>query len=234
MPTAILFFLPTTSPDSSPLPDFVNRLTTHYNPSVLPRWSLKHRLFRSTPAPTTSSTVNGDEARSFPSRYLQVLTLPDYPNDSLVAITPVGKTSTAERSIETDPVTTVVSIPSGSSTDGFVQLLLTKLGPLWQQRQLTAVVDGLAYNVGDFRIRAGELKQGVGGAQLIRGVVVEVTYTDRGIEEQNSTDMEESIMAFWEELGAKGAKTLSRKELADQEDEFGNVRLWCKILMLRN
>ncbi|KAL8708499.1 MAG: hypothetical protein Q9220_006657 [cf. Caloplaca sp. 1 TL-2023] len=232
MPTAILFFLPTTSPDSSPLPDFVNRLTSQYNPSILPRWSLRHRLFRSTPEPTVPS--NGDEIKSYPTRYLQVLTLPDYPNDSLIAITPASNASTTESSTVTDPAASVVAIPSGSSTDGFIQLLLTKLGPLWQQRQLTAVVDGLAFDIGDFRVRAGELRQGVGGAQLVRGVVIEVAHMDGVDAGQDSADMEDLIMTFWAELSVKGAKVFSKKELTYQEDGFVNVRLWSKMLMLRN
>ncbi|KAL8730153.1 MAG: hypothetical protein Q9166_004236 [cf. Caloplaca sp. 2 TL-2023] len=228
MSTAVLYFLPTTSADTSPLSEFINRLTTHYDPSILPRWSLRQRLFRSTPAP--SSTDNN--VKHTPARYLQILSLPDHPHDSHIAITPINASPNAEGTT-TEPVATVVSIPSGPSTDDFTQLLVSRLGPLWQQRQLLAVVDGLAFEVGDFRVRAGELKQGVGGAQLVRGVVVEVAYMGQGGERQDRAQTEEVITTFWNELGVKGARGFKGGKKGEEEDGLENVRQWSSVLMLK-
>ncbi|KAI4174607.1 MAG: hypothetical protein LQ343_002180 [Gyalolechia ehrenbergii] len=134
----------------------------------------------------------------------------------------------------TEPVATVVSIPSGPSTDEFIQLLTSKLGPLWQQRQSLTVVDGSAFEVGDIRIRAGELRQSLGGAQLVRGVVVEMTRKVRVDEESDGQGREEMIKAFWEELGMKGGREFMATGLEGTGDGFEDVRMWCRVLILRS
>ncbi|KAL8809417.1 MAG: hypothetical protein Q9223_002946 [Gallowayella weberi] len=229
MSIAVLYFLPTTSTDTSPLADLVNRLTSRYNPSILPRWSLRQRLFRSTPGPSP----NDESVIAAPARYLQILSLADHSNDSHIGITPVVAAPAINGTTTADPVPTVISIPAGPSTDEFSQLLVSRLGPLWQQRQVLAVIDGLAFEIGDFRVRAGELRQGIGGAQLVRGVVVEVSYTGQGGGEQDRSQTEEMITIFWDELGVKGAKGFRGGKKAEEEDGFENVRLWCRVLMLK-
>ncbi|KAL8677588.1 MAG: hypothetical protein Q9186_005997 [Xanthomendoza sp. 1 TL-2023] len=230
MSTAVLYFLPTTSADISPLSDLINRLTSRYNPSILPRWSLRQRLFRSTPSPSP----NDENLAVAPARYLQVLSLADYPYDSHIAITPITAAAATNGTTAADPVPTVISIPAGPSTDDFTQLLVSRLGPLWQQRQVLAVIDGLAFEIGDFRVRAGELRQGVGGAQLVRGVVVEVAYTGQGGGGQDRSQTEEIITVFWDELGVNGAKGFRGGKKGEEEDGFESVRLWCRVLMLKS
>ncbi|KAL8853170.1 MAG: hypothetical protein Q9221_002052 [Calogaya cf. arnoldii] len=222
MSTSILYFLPTTSADTSPLPNLINRLATHYEPSILPRWSLRQRLFRSTPAPRPVD----DNIPPTPARHLQILSLPDHPNDSLIVITPTTDATA-------DPAPSVISLPAGQSTDDFIQLLVTRLGPLWQQRQLLAVVDGLAYDIGEFRVRAGELRQSVGGAQLTRGVIVELTHLGEGGAAHDGSEKEENITAFWDELGVKGAREFKGSRGEKGEDGFGDVRLWSLVLLLK-
>lgn len=63
----------------------------------------------------------------------------------------------------------VIEIPSSQSED-FARLLVTKFGPLWTQRQSVQVVNGQAYDLGEYRIRIGELRQA--GSGTARGVVV--------------------------------------------------------------
>lgn len=133
----------------------------------------------------------------------------------------------------TDPAANVISLPAGQSTDDFTQILVSRLGPLWQQRQLLAVIDGLAYEVGDFRIKAGELRQGVGGAQLVRGVVVEVTYVGGGGPVHDGGQTEEMITAFWDELGMNGASEFKGSREGKEEDGFDDVRLWSMVLLLK-
>ncbi|KAI4132794.1 MAG: hypothetical protein LQ338_000498 [Usnochroma carphineum] len=215
-----LYLLPTNSADSSPLPDLIKRLATHYNPSPLPRWTLRQLLFRSTPTP---STTDGDPKPS-PPRYLQIVSLPDYPNDSHVAITPTPPKSPGD-STKTEQTASVISIPAGPSSDEFTQLLLSKFGPLWQRRRYLAVYDGLAFEVGDFRVKAGELKHEVGGAQLVRGVIVEVAYVGQGGDGQDREHREEMVTAFWEELGVKGAKEFRGSDGGEKDDRFGDAKL---------
>ncbi|KAI4203102.1 MAG: hypothetical protein LQ350_002150 [Teloschistes chrysophthalmus] len=227
MSTTVLYFLPTTSADTSPLPRVISRLTTIYNPSLLQNWSLKQRLFRSTAAGSSDPTAT----KPRDSRCLQIISLPGHPQDSYAVITPAEQ-PTATQSPTATAAATVISIPIGPSTDELNQLLLTRLTSLWQPRQSYSVVDGLGYQVGDFRMRVGEVRQGIGGSQLVRGVAIEIALTsqrDDRVESREET--EQMIMSFFEELGLTGAKTF----LSDREHgDFQDVRLWCRMLTLKS
>ncbi|KAL8726288.1 MAG: hypothetical protein Q9181_006112 [Wetmoreana brouardii] len=227
-----LYYLPTTSADTSPLPDLINRLTSRYNPSILPPWTLRQRLFRSTPVPSANPTTDG-QVQKPSTRYLQIVSLPDHPQNSFVAITPTEGASTAEDT-STKSIATVISIPSGPSTDEFNQLLGSKFGPLWQSRQILAVTDGSTYQIGDFRVRAGELRQGIGGAQLVRGVIAEVAYMGQDGEGDAKGSAEGIITAFWQELGVQGAREFMSTGPGGRDDGFEDVRLWCRVLMLKS
>ncbi|KAL9594726.1 MAG: hypothetical protein Q9219_006865 [cf. Caloplaca sp. 3 TL-2023] len=231
MSTRIIYFLPNVSADTSPLPELIHRLTTLYDPSVLPPWSLRQRLFRSTPTSLSSSTANGEQEPS--PRFLQIVSLPDHANSSFVAITPLATADTAE-GISSDPVASVISIPAGPSTDQFTQLLVSKLGPLWQQRQTLAVVDGFTFVVGELRVRVGELKQGLGGTHLVRGVLAEVAMIGPEHQRPGWQLENETIQTFWRELDMKGAREIIGNRVDEQRDGFEDVRLWCRALILKN
>ena len=54
---------------------------------------------------------------------------------------------------------------------------MAKMSPLWALRQMVSVVGGVGFEVGDFGVRIGEVRQGVGGgALMVRGAVVEVEW----------------------------------------------------------
>ncbi|KAL8905125.1 MAG: hypothetical protein Q9207_002826 [Kuettlingeria erythrocarpa] len=229
MRNKILYFIPTTSADSSPLSDFTNRLSARYNPSILPRWSLQQLLFRSTALP---SGIDG-EIKPSPSRYLQVVNLPDHPSDTFIAITPSASDPDVG-GMTTYPTATVISTPAGPSSDEFVQLLLTKLGPLWQRRRAATVFDGSTMEVGNFHIRAGDLRNDIGKAQVVRGVLVEVMYIGHDGYGQDGEDGEGMVTTFWDELGIRGAREFKGSDIADRNDGLGHVRLWCKVLLLND
>ena len=126
---------------------------------------------------------------------------------------------------------TVVAVPK-ASTDGFVQLLHARFGPLWTPRQTTIVADGHTLEIGSFRIRLGELRQAQPQAQVVsKGVVVEIEYNGKEQEEDDDWGIAEGLIrAFWSDLGIKGAREYFRT--AGEEDGFGNVRQWCEVLRL--
>ncbi|KAL8692900.1 MAG: hypothetical protein Q9218_002158 [Villophora microphyllina] len=230
MSTTVLYFIPTSSADTSPLPEVIRRLTIRCNPSILPNWTLRQRLFRSTPVQSAEPTAN----KPFEPRYLQIISFSGHPQHSYIVISATEGSVTVENSTAA-PDATVISIPSGASTDEFNQLLLTKLGPLWQPRQLLAVVDGLAYQVGAFRMRVGEVRQGIGGSQLVRGVAIEIAVEEQGdgeLEDRGST--EKMITTFWAELGLTGGKEFLQTHPDKGEDNFQDVRLWSRMLMLKS
>lgn len=126
----------------------------------------------------------------------------------------------------------IISIPQGASSEEFIQLILLKFGPLWQARQMLNVKEGQAFEIGDFRVRLGEIKQGVGGgAQTGRGALCEVEWTGgEGVEE----DWEgggAAIAGFWEGLGITGAKKVF--DVPGLVEGEGSVRQWCEILRVR-
>lgn len=131
---------------------------------------------------------------------------------------------------------TIASIASGQATDEFVQFMVTKLTPLWMVLKMVSVGNGLTYEVGDFRIRVGELRQGLGSLQALRGIVVEINWAGGGGTESGDSDHMEKevewvIKGFWEPLGVTGAKEVF--QVAGFAEGNGTVRQWLEMLRLR-
>ena len=209
-----------------------------YDLRPLPRWSLEHRLFRATQnGPSTIGLSAEEVARSQSARYLQVLSISYQAPQSYVAITTTLPTSQTRAGT---PATTssggesagepanIISIPSGAQSENFIQLVLSRFGPLWTQRQSLSVSNGQAFEVEDFRIRLGEVRQGQGGAQQNRGVIVEVEWAG-GDDDWDA--IEDEIRAFWTGLDFKGAREYIR--VPGIEKNLGNIRQWCEAIRLR-
>lgn len=157
--------------------------------------------------------------------------------------TPAASQQNGEETMSKEPAT-IISIPSGSQKEEFVQLIATKFGPLWQLRQLLHVVHGATFEVGDFRIRIGDLKPGsasAGTSQKSRGAVCEIewidtenTQSDRTIEDQEKywQNAEPMIKEFWDSLEVKGARQVF--PVADLGDELSTARQWFDILPQRS
>ena len=106
--------------------------------------------------------------------------------------------------------------------------MISRFGPLWTQRQVLTVGNGQAWEIGDFRVRVGEVRQG-GSAQQSRGVVVEVEW--EGGEADDWESAEGVIRGFWDALGVKGSRECL--VVAGMEDGFAGVRRWAEVLRLR-
>ena len=92
--------------------------------------------------------------------------------------------------------------------------------------------NGQGFEVGDFRVRVGEVRQGMGGAIQGRGVVVELEYLGGGEEGEEDWDTAESaIRAFWAGLGVPGAREFIR--IQGVEEGWGVIRQWCEVLRMR-
>lgn len=241
-----LYFLPPTPDQPPPSTTLTTHLTTLYNPTPLPPWSLTHRLFRETPLPTT---LSHDKSKPPPpSRYLQTLTLSHHAPRTYIAITSThappqtraGTPADAAWSTSTggsDPAT-LISLPTSPSSEEFITLLLTKYGPLWQQRQILGIVNGQGFEIDDFRVRIGEVRQaggGVGGGgpgQMMgigKGAVCEVEWV--GGEEGDLEGAGEVIAGFWEGLGVKGGRKVY--EVPGVREGDGSVRQWFEGLRVR-
>ena len=106
---------------------------------------------------------------------------------------------------------------------------MARLGPLWTLRQVLQVSEGYAFEVDDFRIRLGEVKQGQGGPQQTKGIVVELEWLSG--DENDWTTAEEVIKSFWSTLDIKG--TRDHIKVPGLGDGFGNIRQWFEALRLR-
>ena len=258
MPVTGLFFVPTSSADSSPAQELVHRLNEAFEPTPLSPWSLSHRLLRETPSSTqasqTSANLDGPEkAKSKSQRFLQILSLSHHAPRAYVAITASqgpsqqkpGTPAASQQNGETTGLgepATIISVPAGSVSDDFTSLIVSKFGPLWQSRQILHITNGAAFEVGDFRIRIGELKQGFGGVtQMTRGAICEIEWNDTDSVQQGSTDgpREEEWMAaepvirgFWDALDMKGARDVFL--VPGLGDDMSSVRQWCEILRIRS
>jgi hypothetical protein len=123
----------------------------------------------------------------------------------------------------------IMAIQPGPHTEDFIQLVITRLGPLWTFRQAIQVIQGQAFDVGDYRIKVGDLKEGHGGAQQVKGTVIEIE--NLGGEENDLEAAEEGIRSFWSSLNIEGARDFTKVPRLD--DEFGTIRQWCEALRLR-
>ena len=198
-------------------------------------------MFRETPLGAQSTTEKG---KANGQRYLQILALSHRAPRTYVAIsttnapsqtragTPASSNISAGAEAVRGEPAIIVSIPSGPDTEDFVQLAVTKFGASWQQRQTLNVVNGHALEIGDFRVRFGDVRQGSGGgAQMGRGTVVEIQWVGSEDGEEDWESAEAVIGGFWDGLGMRGArKVFWVPGLADGE---GSVRQWCDILRIR-
>ena len=259
MPVTGLFFLPNTLPESNPAQLLINRLNACYETIPLGPWTLTGRLFRETPLPAQSSQSSSNldiPEKSKPAGYraLQILSLSHHAPRTYVAIgtvhassqtrvgTPASSQQGSEAMTSGEPAT-VISIPAGSATDEFTQLMVSKFGPLWQPRQILLVTNGITYGVANFTIRVGELKQGYGGGSQImtRGAVCEIEWS--AVDTMHDTDEKRNeeavwqsagpiIRGFWDALEVKGAREVQM--VPGVADGDGSVRQWCEILRLRS
>lgn len=110
-------------------------------------------------------------------------------------------------------------------------MIVSKFGPLWQPRQTLSVGHGIAYEIGDFRIRLGEVKQvGSGGGQMGKGAVCEVAWVGEGAEQDREglEAGEAFVKGFWEGLALRGAREVFWVPgLGDGE---GTIKQWCEVL----
>ena len=145
--------------------------------------------------------------------------------------------------------TETIRLGTGGPVEDFLQLLATKMGPLWTGRSTVGVASGPGFDVdGRFSIRVGELRQGGRGAeqqgQGQRGVVVEVEYAgeqedeeteQEGEKNQETSEVEKEVVrAFWNAVGLEkvlGGEGFDHvREVWPSSDTEGRVDGWLQLL----
>ncbi len=190
------------------------RLVRKYGVGTVPvgRWTLDHRLLRSTPA-----TVE-DKTRP---RFVQLLTVSSLrAGSTFVSVSALRQSQHQQQSQQkgtaqdSDAQPMVIAIPT-QQTEAYYGLLAAKFGALWTARPGLHVLNGVTYNVGEFVVRLGELRQPGTGQTGVRGIVVsvEVAESPETQREAAGRGMKGEAPGEGENSGASG----SRNEVEERD-----------------
>ncbi|KKK22662.1 hypothetical protein ARAM_002579 [Aspergillus rambellii] len=193
MPITGVFFIPSNPNASTVLSTVSERLHSVLaeEPTHVGRWALEHKLMRDTPSCLPPSTTQ----RPLVPKYMQFLSLTSYPNHGFIYTSQPLETQThlhhpampvaaappnsaAAAAGGTQPgtassmVMTTVPLPSCSA---LYQHFVYACQPFWCPRHTVAVGGGMVYDVGDFRVRLGDVRQTQPAAR-VRGTVVEIEW----------------------------------------------------------
>jgi len=146
-----------------------------------------------------------------------------------------------------------ITVPA-EQFDSFYNILTSKFAALWSPRPVASVSNGVAYSLGDFVVRLGELRQGT-GQQPVKGVVVCIQTApqsaaqvdgehdiaaldgeDTGIKEEEDEiqTTQALIRDLWKGFGVEGAKEMitASNSQRDADRQFQEIRMWCELLRL--
>ncbi|KAL2856065.1 mediator complex, subunit Med20 [Aspergillus pseudoustus] len=187
MPLTGVFFIPSNPNASTALATVTERLNSAFaeEPALLGRWGLDHKLMRDTPSCLPPSTSQ----RQTVPKLMQFLWLYHYPthgfiyasqpldNGNAPAVTTAKATASSSQSSQTTTATTpmiMTTIPH-QSTASLYQHFVYACQPFWAPRHTVTVQGGMVYEIGDFRVRVGDVRQTQPAAR-VRGTVVEIEW----------------------------------------------------------
>lgn len=146
------------------------------------RWGLETKLLRDTPGLLPASS-NSNKKPPNP-RYMQFLSLTHYPTHGFIYTSePPEKAAQASQAgpvngIAPDhsptPPMVMTTIPP-SSYGTLFQHFTYACQPFWTHRLTLAVPNGVVYDIGDFRVRLGDVRQTFPTAR-VRGTVIEIEW----------------------------------------------------------
>ncbi|RAH75256.1 uncharacterized protein BO66DRAFT_338391 [Aspergillus aculeatinus CBS 121060] len=189
MPITGVYFIPSNPNASTALATVTERLHTALaeEPTLVGRWFLEHKLMRDTPSCLPASTPQQRQAQP---RYMQFLSLSYHANHGFIYTseptpanppappppTPAGASSGSPASSSSSAAGPMVmtTVPLASSSTLFHHFGYA-CQPFWCHRHTVTVPGGAVYDVGDFRVRVGDVRQTQPAAR-IRGTVVEIEW----------------------------------------------------------
>ncbi|PYH80852.1 hypothetical protein BO82DRAFT_355077 [Aspergillus uvarum CBS 121591] len=189
-----VYFIPSNPNASTALATVTERLHTALveEPTLVGRWFLEHKLMRDTPSCLPASTPQQRQAQP---RYMQFLSLSYHANHGFIytsepaatttptnpppapaaALTTAGASSGSPLSSSSSAGPMVMTtVPLASSSTLFYHFGYA-CQPFWCHRHTVTVPGGAVYDVGDFRVRVGDVRQTQPAAR-IRGTVVEIEW----------------------------------------------------------
>ncbi|PWY87738.1 hypothetical protein BO70DRAFT_332906 [Aspergillus heteromorphus CBS 117.55] len=189
MPITGVYFIPSNPNASTVLATITERLHTALadEPTLIGRWFLEHKLMRDTPSCVPASASQ----RQLQPRYMQFLSLSFHSNHGFIYTSQTPGNGTQHPPTAGNPASTTPnpSNPAQSSSSGPMIMTTVPLPscsalfqhfgyacqPLWCHRHTVTVPAGVVYDVGDFRVRIGDVRQ-TQPAVRVRGTVVEIEY----------------------------------------------------------
>ncbi|GFF23539.1 hypothetical protein IFM58399_00328 [Aspergillus lentulus] len=195
MPITGVFFIPANPNASTALATITERLHSAVaeEPVAIGRWALEHKLMRDTPSCVPGS---GPQRHAHP-RYMQFLSLSYYPNHGFIytsqtpektgqspapnaatpqpGLTPASGSATPSNAAAAGGSAMVMSTVPLPSSGALFKHFVYACQPFWCHRHTVAVPGGMVYDVGDFRVRIGDVRQTQPAAR-VRGTVVEIEY----------------------------------------------------------
>ncbi|KAL2861348.1 mediator complex, subunit Med20 [Aspergillus pseudodeflectus] len=182
MPLTGVFFIPSNPNASTALATIIERLSLAFaeEPALLGRWGLEHKLMRDTPSCLPPSASQ----RQATPKFMQFLSLSHYPHGFIYASQPLdsgnapsGASATSSQSSQTTTATTpmIMTTVPHQSTASLYQHFVYACQPFWAPRHTVTVQSGMVYEIGDFRVRVGDVRQ-TQPAVRVRGTVVEIEW----------------------------------------------------------
>ncbi|KAJ5836039.1 Mediator complex subunit Med20 [Penicillium robsamsonii] len=221
MPITGVYFIPSNPNASTALQLVTERLRAAFpNEELTPigRWGLEQKLLRDTPGLLPSSS-NSNKKPSNP-RYMQFLSLTHYPTHGFIYTSEAEKTAPALNQNQPQnaagapgpingvapdhsPSPSMVMITAPPSSYGTLfQHFTYACQPFWAHRLTLTVPNGIVYEVGDFRVRLGDVRQTFPTAR-VRGTVIEVEWRGPSVVEAVPVGLDDG--SFGVGLGAGGA-----------------------------
>ncbi|PYI15376.1 hypothetical protein BO86DRAFT_354337 [Aspergillus japonicus CBS 114.51] len=187
-----VYFIPSNPNASTALATVTERLHTALaeEPTLVGRWFLEHKLMRDTPSCLPASTPQQRQAQP---RYMQFLSLSYHANHGFIYTSEPAATTTPTNPPPAPAAAPTAGAssgsPSSSSSAGPMVMTTVPLAssstlfhhfgyacqPFWCHRHTVTVPGGAVYDVGDFRVRVGDVRQTQPAAR-IRGTVVEIEW----------------------------------------------------------
>jgi len=140
---------------------------------------------------------------------------------------------------------TIVSVPTGASSEDLFWTITQKMQPLWAFRSGLRVENGVAFTLagGDWQVRLGDAKITNGQGQgRVRGMVAEVEFCGDGEGEGEEVvdwdGREKMLKSFWEsavdgsEIGMDGLRVVVKVASIQKEgkDDLMLVRQYMELL----
>jgi hypothetical protein len=167
------------------MPALIERLQRGYATAGSAPFALEYRLYK--------STISNNDNSSKEAQWQHILHLQHLPKK-------------AYRVFEYAPGPEQYSISSMLDTDlnEYKTLMVQKMGVLWSPRTMSIVSKGLTFDLGDSKIRIGEVRTEAAGVKAVL-VAIQIP-VDEGVEKGDESVLRGIVSELWKSFGVEGAK----------------------------